>query len=62
MTAAKLDTATRYVVLARFIEGAQGQDGYYAVTLSCGHTMRCSLTFLRASILCTKCLETDPRA
>jgi hypothetical protein len=63
MTTRQLDTATRLVWLARWLTGPHGdEDGCYTVTLSCGHTIRCSLNFLRASILCTKCLETDPRA
>ena len=59
MTAQQLATATRFVWLARWMAERDDKDGYYSLTLSCGHMMRCSEQFLRHSILCTQCVETS---
>jgi hypothetical protein len=57
MNVRKHDEAIRYIVEARWIEGAQGQSGFYSVLLNCGHAMGCSPAFLSAAMLCLDCLE-----
>lgn len=52
---ALFENTQRQVVLAEWVEGT-GQDGHYELKLSCGHTLRCSPTFLRSHVLCTQCL------
>jgi hypothetical protein len=45
----------RYVVLAVWREGMQGQSGYYDVQLNCGHTKRIESKGLIYSLVCLNC-------
>ena len=51
------EEALRLVRVAIWHEGMQGQSGWYALKLSCGHDSHCSLGMLRASLICLECLR-----
>ena len=52
-----VEKSQRRVLKAEWIDGAQGESGYYDVELSCGHRLGVSQIELRARVLCLTCVK-----